>query len=99
MFKSLHNIYSELATLKFLFQELVREAHNTSTALMQIYGEVNRIRLIQAGVNEKDKARIATKIQEFDHKVNFYIPFFDSKKGYDNYQAAKVDKGKPVSHK
>ena len=54
------------------------------TMLTQIYGELNRIRLIMSDKNETGK-----KIQEFDKIYNKYFPFFDSKKNYDKYKACK----------
>lgn len=59
------------------------ELAHIATAMMQTYGELNRIRLILT-----DK-KYGKKILDEDKKGNHYIPFFDEQRGFDIYQAAK----------
>lgn len=56
--------------------------------LIQIYGELNRIRL---SMNDPQKAK---EIMEFDAKHNGYVPFFDDFGMYNRYPAAKARKVK-----
>ena len=67
--------------------EMVRALRELVSVLTQIYGEINRIRLI---IGEKSKT--GKNIEEFDKKNNGYIPFFDSKKNYKKYKAMKAEK-------
>ena len=57
--------------------------------LAQIYGELNRIRLIQG-----EKSKRGKKIEEFDKKYNKYYPYFGSKESEKNFKAAKGKYGK-----
>ncbi len=54
-----------------------------NTTLMQIYGELNRIRLING--DEK----VARQIEKFDKMNNYYIPFFNDERGFKKYRATK----------
>ncbi len=70
-------IYKFWVKILFVHLEII------NTTLMQIYGELNRIRLING--DEK----VARQIEKFDKKYNYYIPFFDDKRGFEKYQATK----------
>jgi len=53
---------------------------NINNTLTQIYGELNRIRLIQS-----DPKR-AKSIEKFDRENNHYAPFFGSEKARKKYK-------------
>lgn len=55
-------------------------------SLAQIYGELNRIRLIIGSKSEKGK-----HIEQFDKECNKYFPFFDSEKAFNDYGNLKGD--------
>ena len=64
--------------------ELPLHIAQIATALFQIYGELNRVRLI---IGEKSKR--AKDIENFDKKNNKYYPYFGSEKSEKRYQALK----------
>lgn len=55
------------------------QLYNINAALTQIYGELNRIRLITS-----DPKR-AKSIEKFDKENNHYAPFFGSEKARKKY--------------
>lgn len=52
--------------------------------LMQIYGELNRIRLILGEKSERGQ-----KIEKFDRETNAYIPFFDNDEEFKKFPYPK----------
>lgn len=69
------------------FKSLLAALIDINSSLIQIYGELNRIRLIAGEKSEKGRW-----IEEFDEVNNGYIPFFDSKKNYKKYNALKRER-------
>jgi hypothetical protein len=69
------------------FKDLLNTLININISLVQIYGEVNRIRLIMGEKSEKGQW-----IEDFDNKQSGYVPFFDSKKNYKKFTAMKKEK-------
>lgn len=65
---------------------LVQEIKNLTLAIYQVYGELNRIRLIMGENSERAK-----KIEDFDKKVNYYAPFCDSEKAIKRYTKKNND--------
>jgi len=56
------------------------ERENVTGVLLQIYGELNRIRLILGEDSKRGK-----EIEKFDAETNHYFPFFDSEKAFKKY--------------
>ena len=69
-----------------IFKRKPNPLYETNAVLIQIYGELNRIRL---STNDPKQAK---HIRQFDAENNGYIPFFDNPKMYENYKALKVKK-------
>lgn len=59
------------------------QLYNISAALTQIYGELNRMRLIQS-----DPKR-AKDIEKFDRENNNYAPYFGSEKARKEYDSPR----------
>lgn len=93
MWNSIKSIPIQLNGIVAVLQEMVHQISILNAAIVQLYGEVNRLRLMQSGLTYREKARIARKIEQFDKKFNGYDPFFASKKAYDNYKAIKNQRG------
>lgn len=59
---------------------------NLFTVMTQIYGEINRIRLILG-----EKSIRAKEIEKFDKKYNKYNPYFGSDRSEKKYTALKTN--------
>lgn len=64
--------------------ELPLYISNICVALVQIYGEINRIRLILGENNKR-----AEVIEDFDKKENRYYPFFDRAENHEAFHGMK----------
>lgn len=65
-------------------KQFLNNMNDISVSLIQIYGELNRIRLILGEKSKRGKI-----IEEFDKKYNYYFPFFDSEKAKKKYKGTK----------
>ena len=92
MFKVFENILAELRAMNAIQQEKVKQLNGINAGLLQIYGEINRLRLIAYGVTAKERQSRARNIESFDAKVNKYYPFFDNRKNYEKYDAYKSER-------
>ena len=63
-----------------ILQKRVDGQNKLTVPLWQIYGELNRLRLILG-----EKSKRGQKIEKFDAEHNYYIPFAESEKLMEKY--------------